>query len=499
MPFFLAPMVVFACQVPADEPPGNGENEPVLEDPVVEVDLLVIGGGAAGSAAAWEGSLRGAEVLVLEMGALSGGGGRYAANLFAVDTALQAEHGISDSVEEALEEWESFTGGDGSDPRVMRFVEESAATLNWLGEESGVEYGALGLDVGAGSVMRMHQLLTTESFPSTIFVEALGEQVWHETRADALVVDQGQVIGVRFTDLVSGETGWVAASDTVVATGGFARNLERLLQDRPELEDQRLLVETHTGMQGLGHEMLEAVDSAWQNQGHYGLYAHSIPDYRDPGGVESLFFPGLFSSLVVDLRGERVANEQAAQGFQMSRILLDAPEGRLFALLDRFTVELGSFRIPAYNWQDEGVGEEIPSSVVLDEGGITRFESLEALAAALGIEEETLVATVARYEELVLEQEDEDFGKDPAFLKLFVDEVYYVMELTLGAAKAYGGVDISDNWQVLDSTGEAVGGLYAAGEVVGMLGTPGVGDGFSGSVTACYYGGRQAAIAALEE
>jgi succinate dehydrogenase/fumarate reductase flavoprotein subunit len=381
----------------------------------------------------------------------------------------------------------------------MDFVEESAATLTWLMEEAGVSFVALGTDVGAGSVHRMHQVEITEAYPSTVLLEALGDRVWTETRADALVVGEGRVLGVRFLDLVTGESGWVAATNTVVATGGFARNLDRLLQDRPEIGDQRLLIESHHGTQGLGHAMLEAVDPLWQNQGHYGVYAHSIPDVRDPDGVESLFFPGLFNSLIVNLHGERVANEQTTQGFQMSRIVLDAPEGRLFALLDQFTVDLGSFSVPAYNWQEEGVVEEIPSSVVLEEGGISRFESLEALATALGIDEETLVDTAARYAALVESQEDVDFGKDPAFLKRFVDEVYYVMELTLGAAKAYGGVDLSDDWQVLDASGVPIPGLFAAGEVAGMLGTPGVGDGFSGSISACYYGGRQAAIGALED
>jgi predicted oxidoreductase len=77
------------------------------------------------------------------------------------------------------------------------------------------------------------------------------------------------------------------------------------------------------------------------------------------------------------------------------------------------------------------------------------------------------------------------------------------VELFLGAAKAFGGAELDTEARVLDANGEIIDGLWAAGEAAGMLGTPAVGGGFSGSVAACYLtgqvAGQNAAAAALAD
>ena len=67
-----------------------------------------------------------------------------------------------------------------------------------------------------------------------------------------------------------------------------------------------------------------------------------------------------------------------------------------------------------------------------------------------------------------------------------------------GTAKSFGGEQTTVSAEVIGRDGAVIEGLYAAGEVAGMLGTEAVGHGFSGSAGACYYYGRIAGAAAAE-
>ena len=66
------------------------------------------------------------------------------------------------------------------------------------------------------------------------------------------------------------------------------------------------------------------------------------------------------------------------------------------------------------------------------------------------------------------------------------------MELAPGLAKAFGGVSLDEQARVIGLDGEPIPGLFAAGEVAGMLGTEAVGVGFTGSMTAVLLTGRVA-------
>ena len=114
-----------------------------------------------------------------------------------------------------------------------------------------------------------------------------------------------------------------------------------------------------------------------------------------------------------------------------------------------------------------------------------------AAAVAVGIDEEGLADTLARYAELVALGEDLDFGKRADAMVALEGELV-VVELAAGSAKSFGGAWLDAGGRVLDAAGAPIPGLLAAGEVAGMLGTPAVGVGFSGSVTACYLTGRVA-------
>ena len=88
--------------------------------------------------------------------------------------------------------------------------------------------------------------------------------------------------------------------------------------------------------------------------------------------------------------------------------------------------------------------------------------TIAELAEQTGLDADTLQATVDRYNELCDKGIDEDFGKDSAYMKR-LEGPYTIIRLPMITTDGYTGARINENAQVLDSNGEWIKGLYAAG------------------------------------
>ena len=107
-----------------------------------EADLVVVGGGGAGLAAAIEGAERGLSVLVLDRANCGGstainGGIVYAGG----GTVVQKQAGIDDSPEAMFQYLRGDTQGVVSDATLKRFCNDSVAMIDWL-IKHGVHFAA---------------------------------------------------------------------------------------------------------------------------------------------------------------------------------------------------------------------------------------------------------------------------------------------------------------------------------------------------------------------
>ncbi len=485
-------------------PGDSGSVDTGSQAPIIAVDVLVVGSGPAGLSAAWEARVAGASVLILERDEIAGGSGFMASNLFAVGTRHQQAEGVQDSPEKAASEWANFTrGGDASDPWVQRLLTESADVLNWLIDEIGSDMISLHHDPSAGETRRVHSVSLNNKHPLHTLAYALNAETWLSHEATALVLGGGRVLGAQFQDLRTGEIGWIQAQETILATGGFARDRDRLLADRPEIAELTVLYEAHHLSDGGGKVLFEDAQAAYQNPGSYGLYTHAIADWRAGMENEALWLPNIRQSLIVDLNGDRVANEFQAHGFGLQEKLMAAPEKRLFALFPEEVWDQQKLTIPRYNLANEEDPDGIKNQEALDNMVAFSHTTGAEVADHWKMDASTLAQSLSTYEAAALAQDDVEYGKSPKDLVPFGNAPLISVELFLGAAKAFGGAELDINAHVLDANGTVIDGLWAAGEAAGMLGTPAVGGGFSGSVTACYLTGRvagqNAAAAALAE
>jgi len=89
-----------------------------------------------------------------------------------------------------------------------------------------------------------------------------------------------------------------------------------------------------------------------------------------------------------------------------------------------------------------------------------------ALAEALDIDPEALIATMEEYQACVDAKEDKEFGR-LSFNQRLDQAPFYAIKVTAGIHHTMGGVKIDPETQVLKEDGSVIPGLFAAGEVTG--------------------------------
>ncbi|MFQ7058141.1 MAG: FAD-dependent oxidoreductase [Turicibacter sanguinis] len=108
-------------------------------DEEVTVELVVVGAGGSGTAAALAAAEAGTDVLIIEMTNSVGGNSMLASGMFAVESTLQKEEGLNLTVDEAVSQLLEFNQYLSNGPLTRAIVEKSASTVDWL-ESYGMEF-----------------------------------------------------------------------------------------------------------------------------------------------------------------------------------------------------------------------------------------------------------------------------------------------------------------------------------------------------------------------
>jgi predicted oxidoreductase len=473
------------------------------EVPQPDADVIVIGGGIAGLSAALEASEAGARVVVLEMNSVPGGHAVMAGGLFLVGTPLQEKRGVEDSVELAFSD--IMTWGEDSDPEwVRRYVEASRPEVHdWLAG-FGVEFNLLLPAPGETSVPRFHFARGgAVNVVVPMMVEANARDAI-ELRASQEVIgldaqDRGAVVRVR--DLREGTEQELYAPAVVIATGGFESDLERVRANWPAgiRQPERLLAGASRFARGSGLELGEAAGAAIERLDHQTIFVTGFPDPRDPDGERGLLAMNA-ASLFINAQGERFVNEGASRKV-LEQVVLESAVQTYWMLFD----EQGrkQLQVRGAPWLTR---ETLATEILGNPELVRQAESLDVLAESIGVPAASLNGTVQRFNALVAAGIDEDFGRfgpdSPRRVPKAIGEPpFYALKRYPMTRKSMGGLVIDGRAQLLDTSGSALPGLFAAGEVTGVAGINGSWGGsgtFLGpSILTGRIAGRSAAEAAL--
>lgn len=439
----------------------------------MKADVVIVGAGGAGIAAALEAARRGAQVSVLDPGAEAGGTARSAGGgTFIAGSPLQEHLGIQDSPAQALEDWLAW-GGEMVDVEwARRYVEASASDLyGWLAA-LGVEWVQVNWhegnraprwhaprDGGLGVIRALEQAARAEPRIRWGF----------RTRVTDLVAAGGRVVGV----LAEGLEGPVEyrADAVLMASGGFSNNLEMVRRHASHLPPgSRILLGGGEGARGDGHAILERIDAQFVNMDAVWMYPYATPDYQDPPGLRGLVCRGLEGDVWVNQQGHRFHNEDQRGGATGAVALLRQRPATCWSIIDARIAARFNVAHPRYRHGTTPLRDRLQQ--LLEESPfIARGDTLEALAAA-GLDGSALRETITVHNRMIATgvEIDPDFGRSLRGLEPLIEPPFCAIQFYPLARKNLGGVRTTLTCQVLDRQDRPIPGLFAAGEVAGMAG-----------------------------
>lgn len=460
-------------------------------------DVIIVGSGAAGLCAALEAHDAGRSVLVLDSEPEPGGSSRVSGGMvLAAGTELQRRHGIEDTPEAFHHDYLMHTQWKVQHGAARHIAHHSATAITWL-ENHGVEFYDDVFDAGYDGVPRTHSAVGRGAGivePLLSQVETRGIEIRCDHRVTRLLVEEGAVVGVESPH------GPLRGSAIVLATGGFGANPELLREHVPAVRK--------------AGEQLWYIGNDSSRGDIFGLLADLEVPITGHGRAVLMMSPGFSNEafegylpgwmLLVNSEGRRFCDESLPYGTMDGLVREQGDEAwivfseELISGVDsgdpaEYRLQIPSLpNRPSPNWDRAIVAAQLAA------GNVAHADTIEELAARLGLPARALAASVRRYNANVEAGADDDFGKPAHFLRELRGPFYGAhMKLNTVCLTSVGPA-IDTDARVLGADGEPVPGLYAAGECTGgTLGDRYLGTGNSW-INCVVYGrtaGRTAAAA----
>lgn len=412
-------------------------------------DVVVIGSGGAGLAAAIQAHDEGASVLIVEkMPTIGGNTIKASAGMNAAETRFQRVKGIQDSKELFYAETLKG-GGEKNDPALLRrFVEHAPEAIEWLACR-GIMLNDI-TTTGGMSIDRTHRPRDGSAVGGYLISGLLRNvtkrniDVMLDTSVEEILFDAGEVRGVRLLTEEQ-ETLSVDAKSVIVATGGFSANSAMVVKYRPDLDG--FVTTNHKGATGSGISLLERLGATTVDMGE--IQIHPTVEQNTSYLISESIRGG--GAILVNQQGNRFFNEMSTRD-KVSAAIIALPEHYAYIVFDE--------HVRAKN---KAADEYIAR------GFVTSASSPRELADKLGMDYHAFLATLERYNGFVEKQHDDDFGRTTALRAPINEGPFHAIQIAPGVHHTMGGVTINTDTQVLNSEQQVIPGAFAAGEVVGGL------------------------------
>ena len=464
------------------------------EDRTVDVDVCIVGAGGAGISAAIEASDAGKKVVILESQAMAGGNStRSTGGLNAAKTKLQDENefdekaGVEKTLKTAKEEWadnkditdlaatvekqwedyqansegyfdsvelfelDTMIGGHGiNDMSLVKFLcENSADAIDWL-DKIGAPLKSVG-SFGGASVKRIHRPVDDEGKTKSVGAYLIpiltknlddrGIEVIYDTTADEILMADGKVAGVHAKGNAGNEV-TVNAPAVVLATGGFGYNNDMVAKYQPDFKGY--MSTNAPGAMGQGIDMATAVGADVVDMDQIQLH----PTVEK--NTASLITEGLRGdgAILVNSEGKRFFDEVSTRD-KVSAAEFKQPGEFAWLIVDQAMVDASSV-IQGY----------------INKGLTIEGKDAADLAANIKVDAAAFEQTLEDWNKCVEAKEDKEFGRT-SFANPLSTAPYYAIQVAPGIHHTMGGLKINTDTEVLDKDGNAIAGLFAAGEVTG--------------------------------
>ncbi|BAK45240.1 FAD-dependent oxidoreductase [Eggerthella sp. YY7918] len=441
-------------------------------------DIVVVGAGIAGCAAAQSAAEAGANVLLVEK---FEGVTAHGQDNAALGSKLQEEKGYEYNKGEAARLVYDWSQSQANWYLIKTFVENSADVMNHyidMAEQYNLQV-ILNDKMTARSDWdnleeRFRQLKYTahnfidpqkeEQFPNINLVNMLcqsaqefGATVKFNTKAEQLVKEGDKVVGV----VVSDDEGYKcmkASKGVILATGGISWNPDMVHAWCPLAEKADVISYfPEGGATGDGIVMGMQIGAA-RSRCYPAPLIHPVQ--------LSAMGPGFDTSwLYVNNDGMRFCCEVAYEP-TVTNARMNSVKDITWAIWDAHYPEHVQRQEPVKSqaWMD-GLEEAVETAV--ENGEFMKADTLEELAEKIGVPADNLKASVNRYNRMCEAGVDEDFGVPERFLSSVVDGPFYACKINAWVLAIPYGLHVDNESQVCDNDDNPIEGLYAVGNVQG--------------------------------
>ena len=439
-------------------------HEPVSIDPATlpegeeaQADVVVVGGGASGLAAAASALESGARVIVLEKAPHTGGSAALSAGIVtAAGTDIQKASGLPADSAGLAKLWledqkRSVKGAPANLPdaaQVEALVKQSAETVDWLTKKVGMQFSA---NAAAADGIGAYQLLPISSDASRPagaeevekleqYVKKLGGIIRTATPAwKILTTDDGRVSGVAAADGKNRFT--FRAKSVVLASGGFAADLMKVTSRQPRWAvyvERTGAAKTSTGdglTMGLQVGAKEVSDS-WL------MGTQFAPAY--PEMTAAMLGPrGFAGATLVNEKGLRFVKEDLPNITSEMSQQLD-----VWLLTDS---------------KDPEKAKTLRNYLGFDT--VVHGNTPEELGRRMGARADNVKQTIEKLNADAAAGKDTAFGRDPINFTSLTQAPYFAVKVRPVISGTIGGFAVTPDFQVLDNALKPIQGLWAAGEL----------------------------------
>jgi len=459
-----------SLSIPADKAKGS-----------FSADVIVVGAGASGKAAALSAAEAGARVIQIDRHTTFRYGGGIIA---AIGSKLQTGLGIPVDKDDVCLQLMRHAGNKPDQRLIRLWADHSGAVVDWLTEftdprgvktlmyqwpppaafdaktEYYPEYTVGHWQTGGTSRILNHSLLLRPMEEAAL---SRGVEIRYRTRAVQLIRrGNGRVTGVVAIDWKGEYIRFIARKAVILCTGDYGNNPRMMQAYCPTAAEVAL--ENNIYMTR-NEDLLEAPEPLNTGDGHQmamRIGAVMEPPPHAPMSHITVGPLGNDAFLRVNMDGVRYENEDVP-GQSIANSVARQPGKRAWQVFDaKWAEEIGRMGIGLGKYYE--VNQLVRDRV---EQQTVKAESIEALAGQMGVPSEALEATVARYNDLARNGRDLDFGKRADRLTTVERPPFYAGWVRQEFLVVLGGLVGNTKLQPLDAERRVIPGLYLAGNTMG--------------------------------
>ncbi|MBR9727776.1 FAD-binding protein [Shewanella intestini] len=458
---------------------------PIPESKIVKTiksEIVVIGAGIAGLAAAARASELGGKVAVVEKHTDV----RICGLMFgATNSKLMQKNNIKCDKEQVVVDWLKTCGDRPQEELVRLYVDRSPEVIDWLIEKAEGHGCPVHLYNGQYKGKNHFEHMGTHIFEYNFFPgqginhapgwmlkmqceEAKDVDFYFENHVEQLLKKDGKIIGC-VAKTKEGYVKYLGSKGVLLATGDISHDREMLECFAPVgLLPKKVIYPPKPLNTGDGHKM--------------GFWVGAQPDLGDwPTMLHPLAYSWQqFGFIHVNTQGNRFMNEDTWIQAKSIKILTQpGNKDYAFTVFDSNWKEQLARTIPVGGGQFwDGMERNITQEWTPDldvkrlendiESGIAfKADTLEELADLIGVDKKIFSSTIKRYNELSDAGVDSDYGKNPIMLNSIKEGPFYATKHGPALLAVTGGLLVNNKIQVLDENHQPIPGLYAAGNVSG--------------------------------